>query len=129
MNKVEALHYYAQEVKDIKEAGLFKGESPIVTPQSAHVKLEDGREVINMCANNYLGLGNDPRLIQAAQKSYEERATAWLLCGLSAVHRIVTNSWKQRYRIFWAWTIRSCIPPASMPTAVCLKRFWGRRTR
>ena len=49
MNKVEALHYYAQEVKDIKEAGLFKGESPIVTPQSAHVKLEDGREVINMC--------------------------------------------------------------------------------
>lgn len=34
MNKIEALHYYAQEVKDIKEAGLFKGESPIVTPQS-----------------------------------------------------------------------------------------------
>ncbi|MFR5598689.1 MAG: glycine C-acetyltransferase, partial [Holdemania filiformis] len=72
MNKIEALQFYAQEVEDIKEAGLFKGESPIVTPQSSHVKLEDGREVINMCANNYLGLGNDPRLIQAAQKSYEE---------------------------------------------------------
>ena len=69
MNKSEALQFYANEVAEIKEAGLFKGESPIVTPQSAHVRLEDGREVINMCANNYLGLGNNPRLIQAAQKS------------------------------------------------------------
>lgn len=91
MNKVEALHYYAQEVKDIKEAGLFKGESPIVTPQSAHVKLEDGREVINMCANNYLGLGNDPRLIQAAQKSYEEKgyglASVRFICGTQDSHK------------------------------------------
>ena len=39
MNKIEALQFYAQEVEDIKEAGLFKGESPIVTPQSSHVKL------------------------------------------------------------------------------------------
>ena len=91
MNKIEALHYYAQEVKDIKEAGLFKGESPIVTPQSAHVKLEDGREVINMCANNYLGLGNDPRLIQAAQKSYEEKgyglASVRFICGTQDSHK------------------------------------------
>ena len=91
MNKIEALHYYAQEVKDIKEAGLFKGESPIVTPQSAHVRLEDGREVINMCANNYLGLGNDPRLIQAAQKSYEEKgyglASVRFICGTQDSHK------------------------------------------
>ena len=43
MNKSEALQFYANEVAEIKEAGLFKGESPIVTPQSAHVRLEDGR--------------------------------------------------------------------------------------
>lgn len=91
MNKIEALQFYAQEVEDIKEAGLFKGESLIVTPQSAHVKLEDGREVINMCANNYLGLGNDPRLIQAAQKSYEEKgyglASVRFICGTQDSHK------------------------------------------
>ena len=63
MNKQEILKKYADDVNSIKEAGLFKGELPIVSAQGAHVKLEDGRELLCMCANNYLGLGDSPRLI------------------------------------------------------------------
>ena len=67
--KNDILSIYSKEVEDIKAAGLFKGEVPIVSPQSAKVKLEDGRTVINMCANNYLGLGDNQRLIDAANQN------------------------------------------------------------
>ena len=63
MNKQEILNYYKKEVDDIKEAGLLKNESPFVSPQGSRVKLQDGRELLCMCANNYLGLGNNKRLI------------------------------------------------------------------
>ena len=69
MNK-GALDYYRSEVEAIREAGLFKGEAPFVSPQSAHVTMEDGRKLLCMCANNYLGLGDSPRLIEAAKKTY-----------------------------------------------------------
>ena len=72
MNKQEVLQYYKKEVDGIREAGLLKGEAPFVTPQGSRVRLEDGRELLCMCANNYLGLGNDPRLIEAAKKKFDE---------------------------------------------------------
>lgn len=91
MNKKEALAFYANEVKNIKEAGLFKGESPIVSAQGAHVLLADGREVLNMCANNYLGLGNHPRLREAAKKTYDEKgyglASVRFICGTQDIHK------------------------------------------
>ncbi len=91
MKREDALKFYADEVADIKAAGLFKGESPITSPQGAKVKLEDGREVINMCANNYLGLANDPRVIDAAVKSYGERgyglSSVRFICGTLDVHK------------------------------------------
>ena len=91
MNRKEALAFYANEVKGIKEAGLFKGESPIVSSQGAHVLLADGREVLNMCANNYLGLGNHPRLIEAAKKTYDEKgyglASVRFICGTQDIHK------------------------------------------
>lgn len=52
MKREDALAYYKKEVDAIKEAGLFKGEKLITSPQGAKVKLEDGRELLNMCANN-----------------------------------------------------------------------------
>lgn len=89
--KEEILGIYAKEVNDIKEAGLFKGEAPIASPQGAKVKLSDGREVINMCANNYLGLGNDQRLIDAAKKTYDEKgyglASVRFICGTQDIHK------------------------------------------
>ena len=71
--KQDILDIYAKEVEGIKEAGLFKGEAPIASPQGARVKLEDGREVMNTRANTYLGLGDDKRLIEAAKKTYDEK--------------------------------------------------------
>lgn len=91
MNKKEALSFYADEVSGIREAGLFKGESPIVSPQSAHVQLQDGRQVLNMCANNYLGLGNHPRVIEAARRSYDDKgyglASVRFICGTQDIHK------------------------------------------
>ena len=80
MKREDVLKFYADEVEEIKNAGLLKGESPITSPQGANVVLQDGREVINMCANNYLGLANDPRVIEAAVRSYQKRGY-----GLSSV--------------------------------------------
>ena len=89
--KNDILSIYTKEVEDIKAAGLFKGEAPIVSPQSAKVKLEDGREVINMCANNYLGLGDNQRLIDAAKRTYDERgygvASVRFICGTQDIHK------------------------------------------
>ena len=89
--KQDILDIYAKEVEGIKEAGLFKGEAPIASPQGARVKLEDGREVINMCANNYLGLGDDKRLIEAAKKTYDEKGyglvSVRFICGTQDIHK------------------------------------------
>ena len=74
MKREDVLKLYADEVEEIKNAGLLKGESPITSPQGAKVVLQDGREVINMCANNYLGLANDQRVIEAAVRSYLRNA-------------------------------------------------------
>ena len=91
MERKEILKYYADQVDGIREAGLFKGELPIVSTQSAHVKLADGREVLNMCANNYLGLGDSPRLIEAAKRTYDERgygmASVRFICGTQDIHK------------------------------------------
>ena len=91
MNKKEILQSYAQEVASIKEAGLFKGELPIVSAQGAHVKLADGRDLLCMCANNYLGLGDNPRLIAAAKRTYDERgygvASVRFICGTQDIHK------------------------------------------
>ncbi|RJW37573.1 glycine C-acetyltransferase [Clostridiales bacterium TF09-2AC] len=89
--KNDILSIYTKEVEEIREAGLFKGEAPIASAQGARVKLEDGREVINMCANNYLGLGDSQRLIDAAKRTYDERgygmASVRFICGTQDIHK------------------------------------------
>ncbi|MDF2845446.1 MAG: glycine C-acetyltransferase [Herbinix sp.] len=89
--KEELLNIYVQELNGIKEAGLFKGETPIASAQGAKVTLEDGSSVINMCANNYLGLSNNPRVIDAAKKSYDDRgyglSSVRFICGTQDIHK------------------------------------------
>ncbi|HPD87564.1 MAG TPA: glycine C-acetyltransferase, partial [Proteiniphilum sp.] len=73
------------ELKAIEEAGLYKRERIIVTPQRAEIRVESGQEVLNFCANNYLGLSDHPRLINAATKALEERgygmSSVRFICG------------------------------------------------
>ena len=91
MNRRETLDYYRKTVEDIREAGLFKGEAPILSPQGAHVKLGDGRELLCMCANNYLGLGDNPRIIEAAKHTYDTHgygvASVRFICGTQDIHK------------------------------------------
>ena len=67
-----ALKYFKEVCEQIEKEGLTKNEKVITSPQGAKVHLDDNREVINMCANNYLGLANNPEIIEAAKKSYDE---------------------------------------------------------
>ncbi len=80
-----------EELGSIKEAGLFKDERIIVSPQMAEIKVQSGQEVLNFCANNYLGLSNHPRLIAAAKKSLDERgygmSSVRFICGTQDLHK------------------------------------------
>ena len=91
MTRKEILAGYKKTVDDIRDAGLFKGEAPLMSPQGAHVKLDDGREMLCMCANNYLGLGDNKRLIDAAKRTYDERgygvASVRFICGTQDIHK------------------------------------------
>ncbi len=91
MKKTEALKQYHDTVEEIKSAGLFKGEAPFVSAQGAYVVMEDGRKLLNMCANNYLGLADSPELIEAAKRTYDEKgyglASVRFICGTQDIHK------------------------------------------
>ena len=79
-----------QELNNIKEAGLYKEERLIEGPQQAAIQVK-GKEVLNFCANNYLGLSNNPRLIQAAKDMMDRRgygmSSVRFICGTQDVHK------------------------------------------
>ena len=79
------------ELEALKAQGLYKTERPIAGPQGPLVRLEDGREVINLCANNYLGLAQHPALLAAAHAALERfgygLASVRFICGTQTVHR------------------------------------------
>ena len=86
-----ALAYFKETCDSIEKEGLTKNEKIITTPQGAKVTLSDGREVINMCANNYLGLGNNPAVIEAAKESYDRYgyglSSVRFICGTQELHK------------------------------------------
>jgi glycine C-acetyltransferase len=83
--------HLAQEIDDVRQAGLFKTERVIATPQAGSVALADGHKVINLCANNYLGLSNNADLIAAGQKALERygygMSSVRFICGTQVVHK------------------------------------------
>ena len=62
------IEFLQKELEAIRQEGLYKSEREIASPQSSHIRLADGREVLNFCANNYLGLADNPEIIKAARK-------------------------------------------------------------
>ena len=97
----KALEKYKNELEAIREAGTWKGERVITTPQRSRIDTTEASRVVNMCANNYLGLANNPELIAAAKESYDG-ALVSRRCGLSAVPKAFTNSWSKSSRSSWA---------------------------
>lgn len=80
-----------EELNSIKESGLYKNERTIVTPQGADIRVSNGDEVINFCANNYLGLSSHPRVIQAAKDSLDTHgfglSSVRFICGTQDIHK------------------------------------------
>ncbi len=83
--------FLQEELKGIRDAGLYKDERVIITPQGADIKVNGGQEVLNFCANNYLGLADSPRLIAAAKKAMDERgygmSSVRFICGTQDLHK------------------------------------------
>ena len=79
------------ELDEIRAAGLFKAERVIVSPQGSNIHVEDGKEVLNLCANNYLGLADDPRIVAAAKEAMDRwgygLASVRFICGTQGVHK------------------------------------------
>ncbi|MBB2916956.1 glycine C-acetyltransferase [Cupriavidus alkaliphilus] len=79
------------ELQSIRDAGLYKNERVIATPQGARVRTSDGREVINLCANNYLGLSSHPRVIEAAHEALRTHgfglSSVRFICGTQDLHK------------------------------------------
>ena len=84
-----------EELKSIKESGLYKNERTIVTPQGADILVSSGEEVINFCANNYLGLSSHPRVIQAAKDSLNTHgfglSSVRFICGTQDIHKTLEH--------------------------------------
>jgi len=80
-----------KELNAIREAGLFKKERIIVTPQGADIRTADGKSVINFCANNYLGLSSHPRVIEAAKRAIDTHgfgmSSVRFICGTQDIHK------------------------------------------
>ena len=93
--KKDALNYFVEICDSIEKDGLKKNEKVITTPQGAIVGLDDGRRVINMCANNYLGLADNADVIEAAKKSYDSYgyglSSVRFICGTQELHKKLEN--------------------------------------
>jgi glycine C-acetyltransferase len=80
-----------KELEEIEKAGLYKHERVIITPQGADIKIQGGQEVINFCANNYLGLASHPKVIEAAKNTLDTHgfgmASVRFICGTQDIHK------------------------------------------
>lgn len=98
------------ELASIREAGLYKNERNIASAQSAEITLEDGSRTLNFCANNYLGLADSPRLIEAAKKAMDDRgfgmSSVRFICGTQDLHKrleaAVSNFFRTEDTILYA---------------------------
>ena len=83
--------FLQKEISGIKEAGLYKSERVIVSPQGAEIEVSSGHKVLNFCANNYLGLSNNPQLIEAAKEALDTHgygmSSVRFICGTGDLHK------------------------------------------
>src|SRR5271156_3033909 len=83
--------HLTKQVAEIRAAGLYKTERIITTPQATHIRIAGGREVLNLCANNYLGLAEHPEVIAAARAALDRwgygLASVRFICGAQEIHK------------------------------------------
>jgi glycine C-acetyltransferase len=83
--------FIQDQIGHIRKEGLYKEERIIISPQDSSIKVKDGKNVINLCANNYLGLASHPEVINAAKSSYDKwgygLSSVRFICGTQAIHK------------------------------------------
>ena len=91
MANKKALDVYAQQLEDIRKAGTWREERVITTPQMSRIDTTQNQDVLNLCANNYLGLSNDSRVIKAARDAYDTwgfgLSSVRFICGTQLIHK------------------------------------------
>ncbi len=84
-------NFYSQQLNQIEADGLYKKERIITSPQNSKIEVKGGKQVLNMCANNYLGLANHPDIIKAAKESYDKwgygLSSVRFICGTQEIHK------------------------------------------
>lgn len=112
-----------KELSAIEEAGLYKKERIITTPQGATVKVDSGDEVIIMCANNYLGLSSHPKVIEGAKKALDTHgfgmSSVRFICGTQDIHKTL----EKKISDFLGWRIRYFMQRHLMPMEEYLNLF------
>ena len=115
------------EIQSIKDAGLYKTERLIATPQGAEIKLTTGETVLNFCANNYLGLSSDPRVIEGAKKGLDARgygmSSVRFICGTQDIHKEL----EAKISKFFGTEDTISMPLVSTLTAVFSNRYSARK--
>lgn len=98
-NKLQ--QHLKKEIKDIKEAGLYKEERIITSPQGAEITLNTGETVLNFCANNYLGLSSHPEVVQAAKDAMDTHgfgmSSVRFICGTQDIHKTLEHKIAEFY--------------------------------
>lgn len=93
--------HLAKELESIKNDGLYKTERVITSPQGAEITLEDGRTVLNFCANNYLGLSSHPEVVQAAKDTLDSHgfgmSSVRFICGTQDIHKTLEKKIAEFY--------------------------------
>jgi glycine C-acetyltransferase len=88
-----------KEIQSITDAGLYKDERIIMTPQGAEIEVKGGQKVLNFCANNYLGLSSHPKVIEAAHKTLDEwgygMSSVRFICGTQDIHKVLEQKISQ----------------------------------
>ena len=83
--------HLAETIADLKARSLYKREKTIATPQGARVVLDNGKQLLNMCANNYLGLANHPEVVEASREATSRygygMGSVRFICGTDVLHR------------------------------------------
>ena len=114
--------YLKKELADIESAGLYKNERIIVSPQGGEITLKNGTKALNFCANNYLGLANNPQLIAAAKEALETHgygmASVRFICGCSDLHKAL----EAKIAEFSVLKIPFFMPLVLMPTVAFSNR-------
>ena len=119
------IQHLQSELDGLRDAGLFKAERVITTPQGATVRTADGRDVINLCANNYLGLSSHPKVIEAAHEALRSHgygmSSVRFICGTQELHKTL----EQRIARFVGCEDLATIVPTTTSSSVSMAPFVG----